>query len=49
MKVARDHQVWPTLVNWLVRSIITSEANAIPNDPKRNIHNRDFLGYDSGV
>jgi hypothetical protein len=27
----------------------TSEANAIPNNPKRNIHNHDFLGYDSGA
>ena len=49
VKVAQDHRIWPTLVNLLVRSIKTAEATAIPNNPKRNVHSRDFRGYNSGV
>ena len=49
VKVAKDHRIWPTRVNLFVRSIKTAEATAIPNTPKRNVHSRDFWGYDSGV
>ena len=50
VKVARDHRVWPTLVNKFVRSIITSEANAIPKETFIIVIFWGMIrGYDSGV
>ena len=34
VKAARDHRIWPTLVNWLVTSIKTSEAMQSQTIPK---------------
>ena len=52
MKAARDHRIWPTLVNWLVTSIKTSEAMQSQTIPKETFIIVIFGGmirrYDSG-
>ena len=52
LKAARDHRIWPTLVNWLVTSIKTSEAMQSQTIPKETFIIVIFGGmirrYDSG-
>ena len=52
VKAARDHRIWPTLVNWLVTSIKTSEAMQSQTIPKETFIIVIFGGmirrYDSG-
>ena len=56
VKAARDHRIWPTLVNWLVTSIKTSEAMQSQTIPKETfiivifggMIRRYDSGYDSG-
>ena len=52
VKAARDHRIWPTLVNWRVTSIKTSEAMQPQTVPKETFIIVIFGGmirrYDSG-